>query len=55
MAAALATLLPGSGRCPRAPVRHQRYGELAGGTPGAATLGMQRQYWSNNVTGVLPG
>jgi hypothetical protein len=29
------------------------YGELAGGTPGAASLGMQRQYWSNNVTGVL--
>lgn len=30
------------------------YGELAGGTPGAASLGLQRQYWSNNVTGVLP-
>jgi hypothetical protein len=30
------------------------YAELAGGTPGAATLGMQRQFWSNNVTGVLP-
>ena len=30
------------------------YGELAGGVPGAASLGMQRQYWSNNVTGVLP-
>ena len=30
------------------------YGELAGGIPGAATLGMQRQYWSNNVTAVLP-
>lgn len=30
------------------------YGELAGGLPGAATLGMQRQYWSNNVSGVLP-
>ncbi len=29
------------------------YGELAGGVPGAANLGMQRQYWSNNVTGVL--
>jgi hypothetical protein len=29
------------------------YGELAGGIPGAASLGMQRQYWSNNVTGVL--
>jgi hypothetical protein len=30
------------------------YGELAGGVPGAATLGMQRQFWSNNVSGVLP-
>lgn len=30
------------------------YGELAGGLPGAASLGMQRQYWSNNLTGVLP-
>jgi hypothetical protein len=30
------------------------YGEAAGGIPGAASLGMQRQYWSNNVTGVLP-
>lgn len=29
------------------------YSELAGGVPGAASLGMQRQYWSNNVTGVL--
>jgi 4-amino-4-deoxy-L-arabinose transferase-like glycosyltransferase len=30
------------------------YSELAGGVPGAASLGMQRQFWSNNVTGVLP-
>jgi len=30
------------------------YNSLAGGVPGAADLGMQRQYWSNNVTGVLP-
>ena len=30
------------------------YAELAGGVPGAASLGMQRQFWSNNVTGVLP-
>ena len=29
------------------------YNELAGGLPGAASLGMHRQYWSNNVTGVL--
>jgi hypothetical protein len=29
------------------------YSELAGGLPGAATLGMQRQFWSNNVTGIL--
>jgi hypothetical protein len=30
------------------------YAELAGGLPGAASLGMQRQFWANNVTGVLP-
>ncbi|HZH04522.1 MAG TPA: glycosyltransferase family 39 protein [Myxococcaceae bacterium] len=30
------------------------YSEMAGGVPGAASLGMQRQFWSNNVTGVLP-
>ncbi len=30
------------------------YAELAGGIPGAASLGMQRQFWSTNVTGVLP-
>jgi len=30
------------------------YNELAGGVGGGADLGMQRQYWSNNVTGVLP-
>ncbi len=29
------------------------YSELAGGLPGGATLGMQRQFWANNVTGVL--
>ncbi len=29
------------------------YSELAGGLPGAATLGMQRQFWAGNVTGVL--
>ena len=29
------------------------YNEFAGGLPGAASLGMHRQYWSNNVTGVL--
>lgn len=30
------------------------YNEIAGGAAGAASLGMQRQYWSNNVTAVLP-
>lgn len=30
------------------------YSEAAGGLPGAASLGMQRQYWANNLTGVLP-
>ena len=29
------------------------YSELAGGVPGAASLGMQRQFWANNLTGVL--
>jgi len=39
---------------PRPPLRHQRLRGAVGWHPGAATLGMQRQYWSNNVTGVLP-
>lgn len=30
------------------------YSDLAGGVPGAASLGMQRQYWANNLTFVLP-
>jgi 4-amino-4-deoxy-L-arabinose transferase-like glycosyltransferase len=30
------------------------YNEIAGGASGGAALGMQRQYWSNNVTAVLP-
>lgn len=30
------------------------YNALAGGVAGAADLGMQRQYWSANVVGVLP-
>jgi hypothetical protein len=29
------------------------YNEAAGGAAGGAALGMQRQYWSNNVTSVL--
>ena len=29
------------------------YNEIARGPAGAATLGMHRQYWSNNVTGVF--
>jgi hypothetical protein len=29
------------------------YNEIAGGAAGGAALGMQRQYWSNNVTAVL--
>jgi 4-amino-4-deoxy-L-arabinose transferase-like glycosyltransferase len=35
------------------PYGTSHYSELAGGLPGAATMGMQRQFWSNNVTGVL--
>jgi hypothetical protein len=29
------------------------YGELVGGAPGAASLGMQRQFWGDNVVGAL--
>jgi len=36
------------------PYGTSHYSELAGGLPGAASLGMQRQFWANNVTGVLP-
>jgi hypothetical protein len=54
-AAAAAALLPGLWQIARVhPYGTSAYGELAGGIPGAATLGMQRQYWSNNVTAVLP-
>jgi 4-amino-4-deoxy-L-arabinose transferase-like glycosyltransferase len=35
------------------PYGTSHYSELAGGLPGAASLGMQRQFWANNVTGVL--
>ena len=30
------------------------YSEAAGGLPGAASLCMQRQFWANNLSGVLP-
>jgi hypothetical protein len=54
-ASALAALLPGLWQIAHLhPYGTSAYGELAGGVPGAASLGMQRQYWSNNVTGVLP-
>lgn len=54
-AAAAAALLPGAWQIAHVhPYGTSAYGELAGGIPGAATLGMQRQYWSNNVTAVLP-
>ena len=53
--AAAAALLPGVWQIVHVhPYGTSAYGELAGGLPGAASLGMQRQYWSNNVTGVLP-
>ena len=55
IALAVATLLPGLWQILHVhPYGTSAYGELAGGIPGAATLGLQRQYWSNNVTGVLP-
>ncbi|HYV49308.1 MAG TPA: glycosyltransferase family 39 protein [Myxococcaceae bacterium] len=47
-------LLPGAWATARVhPYGTSSYSELAGGVPGAASLGMQRQFWSNNVTGVL--
>src|SRR5205807_5013490 len=53
--AAAAALLPGLWQIAHVhPYGTSAYGELAGGVPGAASLGMQRQYWSNNVTAVLP-
>lgn len=35
------------------PYGTSHYSELAGGLPGAASLGMQRQFWANNATGVF--
>lgn len=53
--ASAAALLPGLWQIAHVhPYGTSAYGELAGDVPGAASLGMQRQYWSNNVTGVLP-
>jgi len=53
--AAAAALLPGLWQIAHVhPYGTSAYGELALGIPGAASLGMQRQYWSNNVTAVLP-
>ncbi|MBS2022730.1 MAG: hypothetical protein JST92_09990 [Deltaproteobacteria bacterium] len=50
-----AALLPGLVQIARVhPYGTSAYGELAGDEPGAASLGMQRQYWSGNVTAVLP-
>ena len=55
LAACCAALLPGVWQIGATfPYGTSAYGELAGGVPGAATLGMQRQYWSGNVTAVLP-
>ena len=54
-AAAAAVLLPGLWQIAHVhPYGTSAYGELAGDIPGAASLGMQRQYWSSNVTAVLP-
>ena len=53
--AAAAALLPGLWQIVHVhPYGTSAYGELAGGIEGAASLGMQRQYWSGNVTAVLP-
>jgi hypothetical protein len=54
-AVSAAVLLPGVWQIAHVhPYGTSAYGELAGDIPGAAQLGMQRQYWSNNVTAVLP-
>jgi hypothetical protein len=54
-AAAAASLVPGFWQIAHVhPYGTSAYGEIAGDIPGAASLGMQRQYWSNNVTAVLP-
>ena len=53
---ALAVLVGSSGFIATARVYEfgtSAYSELAGGLPGAASLGMQRQYWANNLSGVL--
>ena len=53
--AAAAALLPGLWQIAHLhPYGTSAYGELAGGASGAASLGMQRQYWSGNVVAVLP-
>ena len=55
LAAAAAALLPGLWQIVHLhPYGTSAYGELAFGLEGAASLGMQRQYWSGNVTAVLP-
>lgn len=52
---AVATLAPGLCQIVHThPYGTSAYGELAGGIAGAASLGLQRQFWSNNVTAVLP-
>jgi hypothetical protein len=52
---AMLALAPGLAQIVRVhPYGTSAYGELAGDEPGAASLGMQRQYWSGNVTAVLP-
>lgn len=56
-AAALAAILALPGAVQTAhfqPYGTSAYNGLAGGAPGAASLGMQRQFWSNAVSGVLP-
>ena len=53
--ASAAALLPGLVQIAQVhPYGTSAYGELAGDIPGGASLGMQRQYWSGNVTAVLP-
>lgn len=50
----LAALAPGVLAVARVhPYGTAAYNELAGGAPGAATLGLQRQFWGDDVVGLL--
>lgn len=52
---AAAALVPGAWQVSHThPFGTAAWNELAGGAPGAASLGMQRQFWGDNMVAVLP-